>query len=61
VKTFRDSLSVGRLVPGINAADGLLTWWLTDVRQQYGDDWADPDAPLFPSERRDPRRSRQNS
>ncbi|MFZ2502517.1 MAG: hypothetical protein WAW88_07600, partial [Nocardioides sp.] len=43
-----------RLVPGINAADELLTWWLTDVRHQYGDDWADPDAPLFPSERRDP-------
>lgn len=43
-----------RLVPGINAIDDLLTWWLTDVRHQYGDDWDDPDAPLFPSERRDP-------
>ena len=43
-----------RLVPGINAADELLTWWLADVRHQYGDDWQDLDAPLFPSERRDP-------
>ena len=43
-----------RLVPGINAVDELLTWWLTDVRHQFGDDWADPDAPLLPSERRDP-------
>jgi site-specific recombinase XerD len=43
-----------RLVPGINAVDELLTWWLTDVRHQFGDDWQDPDAPLFPSERRDP-------
>lgn len=43
-----------RLVPGINAVDDLLTWWLTDVRHQFGDDWDDPDAPLFPSERRDP-------
>ena len=43
-----------RLVPGINAVDELLTWWLTDVRHQFGDDWDDPDAPLFPSERRDP-------
>jgi site-specific recombinase XerD len=31
----------------------LLTWWLTDVRHQFGDDWADPDALLLPSERRD--------
>lgn len=42
-----------RLVPAINAVDELLTWWLTDVRHQFGDDWADPDAPLLPSERRD--------
>lgn len=42
-----------RLVPAINAVDDLLTWWLTDVRHQFGDDWADPDAPLLPSERRD--------
>lgn len=42
-----------RLVPGINAVDDLLTWWLTDVRHQFGDDWEDPDAPMFPSERRD--------
>lgn len=44
-----------RLVPGINQLDALLTWWLTDVRHQFGDDWADPDAPLLPSERRDRR------
>nr|WP_293775018.1 tyrosine-type recombinase/integrase [Sporichthya sp.] len=43
-----------RLVPGINATDALLSWWLTDVRHQFGDDWENPDAPLFPSERRDP-------
>jgi site-specific recombinase XerD len=42
-----------RLVPAINAVDQLMTWWLTDVRGQIGDDWADPDAPLLPSERRD--------
>lgn len=42
-----------RLVPAINGADALLTWWLTDVRHQFGDDWADLDAPLLPSERRD--------
>jgi len=43
-----------RLVPGINAVDELLTWWLAEVRHQFGDDWEDPDAPLFPSERHDP-------
>jgi integrase len=42
-----------RLVPGINAVDDLLAWWLSEVRHQFGDDWADPDAPLLPSERRD--------
>lgn len=42
-----------RLVPGINSVDALITWWLTDVRHQFGDDWGDPDAPLLPSERRD--------
>ena len=25
---------------------------MTDVRHQFGDDWADPDGPLLPSERR---------
>jgi site-specific recombinase XerD len=40
-----------RLVPAINGADGLITWWLTDVRHQFGEDWSDPDAPMFPSER----------
>jgi len=42
-----------RLVPAINSVDELLTWWLADVRHQFGDDWADPDAPMLPSERRD--------
>lgn len=42
-----------RLVSAINSVDQLLTWWLTDIRHQFGDDWADPDAPLLPSERRD--------
>lgn len=42
-----------RLAPAINNVDDLLTWWLTDVRHQFGDDWADPDAPMLPSERRD--------
>jgi site-specific recombinase XerD len=43
-----------RLAPGINSVDALVTWWLVDVRPQFGDDWDDPDAPLLPSERRDP-------
>jgi site-specific recombinase XerD len=42
-----------RLVPAINQAGDLLDWWLTDVRHQFGD-FAHPDAPLLPSERRDP-------
>jgi len=47
-----------RLVPGLDAVDDLLGWWLTDVRHQFGDDWSDPDAPLLPSERRDPQTGR---
>ena len=43
-----------RLVPGINSVDTLMDWWLGDVRHQFGDDWEDLDAPLLPSERRDP-------
>ena len=31
-----------------------MEWWLCDVRHQFADDWQNPDAPLFPSERRDP-------
>lgn len=42
-----------RLVPAINGVDKLITWWLTDVRHQFGEDWEDPDAPLLPSERHD--------
>ena len=42
-----------RLVPAINGADQLMMWWLSDVRHRFGDDWADPDAPLLPSERFD--------
>lgn len=43
-----------RLVPCIDGVEALLRWWFTDVRHQFGDDYADPDAPLLPSERRDP-------
>lgn len=43
-----------RLVPAINSADVLVAWWLAEVRPQFGDDYADPDAPMFPSERLDP-------
>lgn len=43
-----------RLVPAINGADRLMDWWLAEVRHRFGDDWSDPDAPLLPSERRDP-------
>ncbi|OJF15424.1 tyrosine-type recombinase/integrase [Couchioplanes caeruleus] len=43
-----------RLVPAIDEVDRLITWWLAEVRHQFGDDWDDPDAPLLPSERRDP-------
>lgn len=42
-----------RLVPAINGADQLIDWWLAEVRHQWGPDWADPDAPLLPSERFD--------
>jgi site-specific recombinase XerD len=42
-----------RLVPAINSVDALMHWWFTDIRHQFGDDWADPSAPLLPSERRD--------
>src|SRR5436305_1834637 len=48
----------GRLVPAINGADRLIDWWLAEVRHQFGDDWADPDAPILPSERRDPDHAR---
>ena len=47
-----------RLVPAINSAGPLIEWWLADVRHQSGDDWADPDAPLLPSERHDPHTGR---
>ncbi|MGH3503542.1 MAG: tyrosine-type recombinase/integrase [Nocardioidaceae bacterium] len=42
-----------RLVPAINGADQMIDWWLAEVRHQFGDDWADPDAPMLPSERFD--------
>ena len=29
-----------RLVPAINQAGDLLDWWLSDVRHQFGDDYA---------------------
>jgi site-specific recombinase XerD len=47
-----------RLVPAINGADRLIDWWLAEVRHQYGADWADPDAPMLPSERSSPGRGR---
>jgi integrase/recombinase XerC len=43
-----------RLVPAINGADRLIDWWLAEVRHQFGNDWSNPDAPMLPSERRDP-------
>jgi len=43
-----------RLVPAINGAERLIDWWLAEVRHRFGDDWADPDAPMLPSERHDP-------
>ena len=43
-----------RLVPAINEADRLMDWWLAEVRHLFGDDWADPDAPMLPSERHGP-------
>lgn len=42
-----------RLVPAINGADRLIDWWLAEVRHRFADDWANPDAPMFPSERHD--------
>ena len=45
-----------RLVPAIDSMDTLIDWWLAEVGHQFGDDWADPDAPMLPSERRDPDR-----
>ena len=42
-----------RMVPAINGADRLIDWWLAEVRHQFDTDWADPDAPMLPSERRD--------
>ena len=42
-----------RLVPGINGIDALKEWWMNDVRHQFDNDWDDPAAPMFPSERRD--------
>lgn len=43
-----------RLVPAIDDVGALIEWWLADVRHQFGDDWDEPGAPLFPSERHDP-------
>jgi integrase len=42
-----------RLVPGIDAVDELLGWWLADVRHQFDDGGDDLDGALLPSERRD--------
>jgi site-specific recombinase XerD len=40
-----------RLVPAINSVRELLDWWMVDIRHQFGDDYTNLDAPLFPSER----------
>lgn len=53
-KGSRGRGSKPRLVPAINSADALIDWWLAEVRPQYGPDWTDQDAPMLPSERRDP-------
>lgn len=42
-----------RLVPAIDATGAVVSWWLADVRHQFGGDYQDADAPLLPSERRD--------
>jgi integrase len=42
-----------RVVPAIDEVGALVEWWLTEVRHQFGDDFDDLGAPLFPSERRD--------
>lgn len=43
-----------RVVPLINGADRLLRWYVEDVWACFGDDYARPGAPLFPSERHHP-------
>ena len=54
VRFGKGSLGRGRsprLVPAINQAGDLLDWWMIDVRHQFGEDYAVPDAPLLPAER----------
>lgn len=41
-----------RMVPLINGADSVLTWFVQDVWSQFDTDHTLPGAPLFPSERR---------
>lgn len=41
-----------RLVPLINGARELLDWWVSGPRWEFDDQVNDPEAPLFPSERR---------
>jgi Phage integrase family len=41
-----------RLVPLINGSRSLLEWWVDGPRWQYDDRVDEPEAPLFPSERR---------
>ncbi|MFB6555688.1 tyrosine-type recombinase/integrase [Streptomyces sp. NPDC056405] len=41
-----------RLVPLINGSRSLLEWWVDGPRWQYDDRVDEPQAPLFPSERR---------
>lgn len=43
-----------RLVPMLGDARALLTWWVEEVRGEFRDDWSQPQAILFPSERGGP-------
>jgi len=40
-----------RLVPMLGHARPILTWWVTEVRGCFDDEWERPRAVLFPSER----------
>ncbi len=50
-KGHRDRGPKQRMVPLINGAQPLLTWFVADIRGQFDDAWDRPGAPLFPSER----------
>jgi integrase/recombinase XerD len=50
-KGARGSGPRARLVPMLGDARSILTWWVKEVRGQFGDDFDRPLAPAFPSER----------